>query len=158
MSQRSIRDRVILHHDIGAMEIDLTSMHFASNEEVDAFFNEADRALEATGKRWYFLVVYTGCVIAPEVWLCRSPPFGSARSSSVSALVSSRKLRSWRSSAASWLRSSYVCVGLPELNTTPSSASSSRSKGQLPGRTQPTKSSAHDMQVMRVNGLIMTAS
>ena len=36
MSQRSIRDRVILHHDIGAMEIDLTSMHFASNEEVDA--------------------------------------------------------------------------------------------------------------------------
>ena len=43
MSQRSIRDRVILHHDMGAMEIDLTSMHFASNEEVDAFFDGEGR-------------------------------------------------------------------------------------------------------------------
>ena len=24
--------------------------------------------MEATGRRWYFLVIYTDCVIAPEVW------------------------------------------------------------------------------------------
>ena len=35
---------------------------------MDAFYDEADRRMEATGKRWYFLVIYTDCFIAPEVW------------------------------------------------------------------------------------------
>ena len=68
MTEGSVRDRVILHDDIGAMEVDFTAMRFATNEEVDAFFDEADRRLEATGKRWYFLVIYTDSVIVPEVW------------------------------------------------------------------------------------------
>ena len=68
MTERSMRERVILHDDIGAMEADFSGMHFATGDEVDAFYDEADRRLAATGKRWYFLVVYTDCVIAAEVW------------------------------------------------------------------------------------------
>ncbi len=68
MTERSMRDRVILHEDLGAMEADFSGMHFATDAQVDAFYDEADGRLEATGKRWYFLVVYTDCVIAPEVW------------------------------------------------------------------------------------------
>ncbi len=68
MTERSMRDRVILHEDLGAMEADFSGMHFATEAEVDAFYNEADSRLEATGRRWHFLVIYTDCAIAPEVW------------------------------------------------------------------------------------------
>ncbi len=68
MVERTMRDRVILHDDIGAMEADFSGMSFTTEAHVDEFYDEADRRMEATGKRWYFLVVYTDCVIAPEVW------------------------------------------------------------------------------------------
>jgi branched-chain amino acid transport system ATP-binding protein len=68
MTERNMRDRVILHDDIGAFEADLTGMHFVTSADVDAFYDEAEVRLGATGKRWYFLVIYTDCVIAPEVW------------------------------------------------------------------------------------------
>jgi len=68
MTARTMADRVILHDDIGAMEADFTGMRFATAAEVDAFYDEADRRMEATGKRWYFLVIYTDCVIEPQVW------------------------------------------------------------------------------------------
>ena len=63
-----MRERVTLHDDIGAMEADFSSMTFATEAQVDEFYDEADRRMEATGKRWYFLVIYTDCFIAPEVW------------------------------------------------------------------------------------------
>jgi branched-chain amino acid transport system ATP-binding protein len=63
-----MRDRVILHEDIGTMEADFSGMSFATESQVDEFYDEADRRMEATGRRWYFLVIYTDCVIAPEVW------------------------------------------------------------------------------------------
>ena len=68
MTERSMRDRVILHDDLGAMEADFTALTFATLAQVDEFYDEADRRLEATGKRWHFLINYTDCVIAPEVW------------------------------------------------------------------------------------------
>ena len=68
MTERSMRDRVILHDSIGAMEADFSGMQFATDAQVDAFYDEADSRLAATGKRWYFLVIYTDCVIAPGVW------------------------------------------------------------------------------------------
>jgi branched-chain amino acid transport system ATP-binding protein len=37
-------------------------------EDVDTFYDEIDRQLGATGRRWYFLVNYVDCVIAPEAW------------------------------------------------------------------------------------------
>jgi branched-chain amino acid transport system ATP-binding protein len=63
-----MRERVTLHDDIGAMEADFSGMSFATDAQVDEFYDEADRRMEATGKRWYFLVIYTDCFIAPEVW------------------------------------------------------------------------------------------
>jgi branched-chain amino acid transport system ATP-binding protein len=68
MAEKTLQDRVILHEEIGAMEADFTGMHFATEAEVDAYYDEADRRLAATGKRWYFLVIYTDCVIEPQVW------------------------------------------------------------------------------------------
>ena len=63
-----MQDRVILHDDIGAMEADFSGMSFATEAQVDEYYDEADRRMETTGKRWYFLVIYTDCFIAPEVW------------------------------------------------------------------------------------------
>jgi branched-chain amino acid transport system ATP-binding protein len=68
MTQRTMADRVILHEDIGTMEADFSGLTFATEAEVDAFYDEAERRLAATGKRWYFLVIYTDCVIEPHVW------------------------------------------------------------------------------------------
>ncbi len=68
MAEKTLQDRIILHEDIGAMEADFTGMTLATEAEVDAFYDEADRRLAATGKRWYFLVNYTDCVIEPQVW------------------------------------------------------------------------------------------
>jgi len=68
MTERTMADRVILHEDIGTMEADFSGLTFATEADVDAFYDEADRRLAATGKRWYFLVIYTDCVIKPEVW------------------------------------------------------------------------------------------
>ena len=68
MTERTLASRVILHEDIGAMEADFSGMRLATEAEVDAFYDEADRRLAATGKRWYFLVIYTDCVIEPQVW------------------------------------------------------------------------------------------
>ncbi len=50
------------------MEADFSGMSFTSEADVDAYYDVADARLEATGKRWYFLVIYTDCFIAPEVW------------------------------------------------------------------------------------------
>jgi hypothetical protein len=35
---------------------------------MDEFFDEVDGTLQASGRRWYFLVDYTGCTVAPTVW------------------------------------------------------------------------------------------
>ena len=68
MTQRSLDERIILHEDIGALEADFSGMRFTAEAEVDAFYDAADARLAATGKRWYFLVNYTDCLIEPQVW------------------------------------------------------------------------------------------
>jgi len=68
MAEKTLQDRVILHEDIGTMEADFSGMTLTTEAQVDAFYDEADRRLAATGKRWYFLVIYTDCVIEPQVW------------------------------------------------------------------------------------------
>lgn len=50
------------------MEVDFSNLHFTTTEQVDAFYDEVDRRLAATGKRWYFLVNYIDCVIDDQVW------------------------------------------------------------------------------------------
>ena len=67
-AERALQDRVIFHEAIETAEIDFAGMTFATTAEVDAAYDEADRRLAATGRRWYFLVVYESCVIAPGAW------------------------------------------------------------------------------------------
>ena len=68
MAERALQDRVIFHEAIETAEIDFGGMSFATPAQVDAAYDEADRRLAATGRRWYFLVVYEGCAIAPDAW------------------------------------------------------------------------------------------
>jgi branched-chain amino acid transport system ATP-binding protein len=50
------------------MEVDFSEMTFSTKEEIDAFYDEVDRQLAASGRRWYFLVNYIECIIVPDVW------------------------------------------------------------------------------------------
>jgi branched-chain amino acid transport system ATP-binding protein len=68
MAELTLQDRVIFHDAIETMEVDFTDMIFASPADVDAFYDETDRRLTDTGRRWYFLINYEGCVIKREAW------------------------------------------------------------------------------------------
>jgi len=68
MGDKPIRERIVFHDVLEAMEVDFSHVTFAAPAEVDAFYDEIDRQLAASGRRWYFLVLYPGCVIAPEAW------------------------------------------------------------------------------------------
>ena len=65
---KTIRDRIVFHDALELMEVDFSSLHFTSHSAIDDFYDEVDRQLSASGHRWYFLVNYAGCVIAPNVW------------------------------------------------------------------------------------------
>jgi branched-chain amino acid transport system ATP-binding protein len=68
MNDRTHADRIIFHDAIATMEVDFSGVTLADVAAVDAFYDEVDRRLAGSGRRWYFLVVYTDCVIAPEAW------------------------------------------------------------------------------------------
>jgi branched-chain amino acid transport system ATP-binding protein len=68
MNDRTITGRVTFHETIETMEVDFSDMTLTHPPEVDAFYDEVDRRMAETGRRWFFLVIYTNCVIAPEAW------------------------------------------------------------------------------------------
>ena len=68
MGEDWITDRICFHDDLEILEVDFSHLSFTSQEQIDAFYHEVDRQLAATGRRWYFLVHYVDCVIAPSVW------------------------------------------------------------------------------------------
>jgi branched-chain amino acid transport system ATP-binding protein len=68
MAERNLRDRIVFHDAIETMEVDFSDLTFTCAQDVDAFYDEADRALSATGRRWYFLIVYEGSLITPAAW------------------------------------------------------------------------------------------
>ena len=68
MVERKLPERIVFHEPIETMEVDFSDMTFGEASDVDAFYDEADRVLEATGRRWYFLIVYRDCVISPAAW------------------------------------------------------------------------------------------
>src|SRR5262249_22818043 len=43
-------------------------LSFRAKADIDEFYDEVDRRLEETGRRWYFVVNYAGCAIADDVW------------------------------------------------------------------------------------------
>jgi branched-chain amino acid transport system ATP-binding protein len=68
MPARTVQERCAFHDAIETWEIDVSHMSFAGSAQVDAFYDELERLVAPTGRRWYFLVLYSGCVIAPEAW------------------------------------------------------------------------------------------
>ena len=68
MDQSAFAGRLTFHDSIETMEVDFSNYLFADPAMVDAFYDHIDQRVAATGKRWYFLVLYEGCEIAPEAW------------------------------------------------------------------------------------------
>jgi branched-chain amino acid transport system ATP-binding protein len=62
------KGRFEFHPSIETMEVNFHGVRFTTNEEVDAFYDDVDRALAESGKRWHFLVDYGDCVIEPQTW------------------------------------------------------------------------------------------
>jgi branched-chain amino acid transport system ATP-binding protein len=68
MDARPLHSRIGFHEAIETLEVDFSNFAFADAATVDAFFDLIDERVAATGKRWYFLVLYEGCEIAPAAW------------------------------------------------------------------------------------------
>ncbi len=66
--QDDFANRLTFHESLQAAEVDFSRVTFSSKEQVDRIYDEIDQKLAATGQRWYFIVNYSDCVIAPEVW------------------------------------------------------------------------------------------
>jgi branched-chain amino acid transport system ATP-binding protein len=68
MQVHTTPERLTFHDAVATFEVDFSGLTFSDAAGVDAFYDEIDRQLAASDRRWYFLVVYTGCVITPEAW------------------------------------------------------------------------------------------
>jgi len=55
--------------DARIMDVDFSDLTFHHSRDVDDFFDLAQEKIEATGRRWYFLVNYNNCRIMPEAWV-----------------------------------------------------------------------------------------
>lgn len=51
------------------MVFDLHGLTFHHSRDVDDLYDVAERRIEDTGRRWYFLVNYNDCHILPEAWV-----------------------------------------------------------------------------------------
>jgi len=67
-AEGKFRDRIKIIEAIETFDVDFSEIAFTTKEEIDEFYDEVDRLLEASHRRWYFLVNYTDCTIADEVW------------------------------------------------------------------------------------------
>ena len=68
MSERSMAERITFHRDRETLEVDFSGMTFHGAGEVEAVYDVIDVRVDETGSRWYFLVNYENCEIAPEAW------------------------------------------------------------------------------------------
>jgi len=68
MQNRTTAERLSFHDGMETFEADFTGFTFSDAATVDAFYDEIERRLAASGRRWYFLVIYTDCVILPAAW------------------------------------------------------------------------------------------
>ena len=62
-------DHVRFFDDLGIVEIDFAGLEFRSSDTVDEFFDAVEGLVDATGRRWYFLVNYGGYTAWPEAWI-----------------------------------------------------------------------------------------
>lgn len=69
MTSKNYADLIVFHDDLQVMEVDFSHQLFENSAMVNAFYDEIDQQISATGKRWYFLVNYKKCEILPEAWI-----------------------------------------------------------------------------------------
>lgn len=62
-------DRIKLFDDLEIMELDFSEFAFTSAQTVNAFFDEIDAAIKASGRKWYFLVDHRATSVWPEAWV-----------------------------------------------------------------------------------------
>ena len=51
------------------IEIDFSDLESRNSGLVNAFYDELDALVEASGQRWFFLVNYRQCTVWPEAWV-----------------------------------------------------------------------------------------
>ena len=69
MSTADYDKRIIFHNDFQIMEVDFSHMTFTTAAEVNDFYDEIERQIEASGQKWYFLVNYDHCEIEQNAWM-----------------------------------------------------------------------------------------
>ncbi len=53
MGEGRVRDRIKLIEALETLDVDFSDIAFTSKEDIDEFYDEVDRLLEATNRRWY---------------------------------------------------------------------------------------------------------
>lgn len=61
--------RIKFHDAQDILEVDFSDVTFSDTVDVDQFYDEIDRRLEASGRPWFFLVNYQNCKILPDAWV-----------------------------------------------------------------------------------------
>lgn len=60
---------ITFHPDLQVMEVNFKDRTFSLPKQVNDFYDEVERQLQATGKKWLFLVNYNNCKIMSEAWI-----------------------------------------------------------------------------------------
>lgn len=61
--------RVRFDADENVAEVSLAGLRFSNSAEVNAFYDRLERRVEISGRKWYFLIDYSGLSIWPEAWV-----------------------------------------------------------------------------------------
>ena len=61
--------RVSFDEDERIVEVDFSDFGFSSSAVVNGFHDVIDGLIEATGRKWYVMVNFRNCTIAPEAWV-----------------------------------------------------------------------------------------
>ena len=69
MSEINYAERITFHPDLQVMEVDFSDVTFNVSKPVNAYYDELDSQIAATGQKWFFLVNYHNCTIMPEAWI-----------------------------------------------------------------------------------------
>ena len=67
--ERPFAEHIRFLDDLDIVEIDFAGLEFNSSTTVNDFFDAVEKRVEATGRRWYFLVNYGGYSVWPEAWV-----------------------------------------------------------------------------------------
>lgn len=69
MKDNGFDGRITFHPELQVMEVDFSNLTFDVPALVHMAYDEIDRQLEETGKKWFFLVNYRDCRVMSEAWI-----------------------------------------------------------------------------------------